>query len=278
MKYTLFILLMISNFFSHAQVCFPSFNFDKVLFQKKLADFRSEPSLPPITPLEKHVPSEDSSAEVPQFMKDAFRQLVLYAFGKSDTIKLKACLECSDFVSVYQANAVFYPPKELENIKKDFPNNWQAVIRFILAHELAHMIHEKITLTSLDGKSPQGNISLIRYSPEMDFQRLKQTYESKAIYFSLTRFSKSHLEVDGIAILLLQNLGFDGLTPAIEWRKLSAKESKFFGRIDTYRRLFGIYNSFFSTSSAQLSCPKMSENEEVNFWLQLPEGITPFFE
>lgn len=275
MKYKLISFLLVVNFYSNGNTCFPAVNFNKIIFQQQLDEFIKEPSLPEVVPLEDEIPSEDVSFLAPQHLKDDFEIIVKYAFGRNDTIKLKACGDCGDFISVYQDKAIYYSPKELDILKQDFPRSWRAITRFILAHEIAHMIHEKMTLVNPNGKSPQGNTSLIRYTPEMDFKKLVRQFGSEAIYHKLVRGSKSQLEVDGIALLLLKNLGIDAREEALEWRLKNAKESKYFFRIDSYLRVLSLKYNFYDAKRPE--CSNMNEEQEVYFWANLPEGIEPDF-
>ncbi len=128
---------------------------------------------------------------------------------------MKACAQaCGGASAVTQAQLVFIEPSHIQDTIKRYPTSWRSVIRFLLAHELAHFIHEAISLKQPNGLSPQNHVPLLRAHEATNFQKLNERFGPEAIERLIIRTSKSHREVDGLALIILEEMGFHD-APAI---------------------------------------------------------------
>lgn len=205
------------------------------------------------------------------FPKLRFSILVKYLFGEKEQVFLKPCIECGDFKAVYQVKTVFVDTKAIPVLKNKFPNEWRQLVRFFIAHELSHFVHEKITLLESGGLSPQGNYTLVRESPFNNFPEMLKKDGPNGIFRFVVRSSKSHLEVDGLALIALMNLGFNDVEPAYRWLKMNSDKSISLFRIDTSRRAEGIRSAFVLPQGRDSQqCSDLQEDAEIDYWINLP--------
>jgi len=122
-------------------------------------------------------------------------KLFLQLFDKIDNdstyqIKLKNCSFESHFVSWVETSSVYYDDSSVDDIFKIFgKNKGDQILTLILAHEIAHFIHEFVTQEKVSGKRGLSlNGTIARYQ----FSHLEKDYEGKT-YSESFKFNEDFL-------------------------------------------------------------------------------------
>jgi hypothetical protein len=145
-----------------------------------------------------------ASFSVPQRLQKIFDQIQNFIYGRTDLIRLRTCNECR---AVSDANRMtIYVDLDF------FKDLSDARATFILSHELSHFTLDYMTLLSVDGLSPNGNIPLLRktfgdYVNIAQYIKMNTAEQRKEMdrYFSLA--SPAHAEVDLLAIITQKKMG-----------------------------------------------------------------------
>lgn len=250
-----------------AQNCLDGY-FDKRKFSAAIKTFKETPLIPDFTPADKSIPKTDENGYIPLEVKVDFHRIQKHLFGGKYPFALKACVSaCGGAAAVIQAQSVFIEPSRIQDTIKKYPTSWRSVIRFLLAHELAHFVHEAISLNQPNGLSPQNHAPLLREHEATNFQKLRERFGPQAIERLIIRTSKSHREVDGIALIILEEMGFRDAEAAYHESKDKVENSGSYALIDTMTRAESIKKWFIESSDHEnRDCQPMTEDEELIYW------------
>lgn len=253
-----------------AELC--NFKFNPRLFSAPLEQFLAKPFFPVVDPLDDKIPTPASSeVTMPKQVADDFYQIQKFIFGNEDTVKLRLCAHC-DATTIVQEKSVYIEPKYFEDLKINFPVHWRMIGRFIVAHELSHFIHEAITLRTSNGLSPQNNVPLLRKSENLNWNKMLLEYKSDATMHYIYRSSKSHSEVDGIAIMVLNKMGYDSASAAYNRQPLKS-DSSIMG--DAEVRAYSIKSAFLEPEANDQHCITADEDQVVRLWTERMKEMFP---
>lgn len=242
--------------------------FDKKGFSEAIQEFKKNPVIPKIIPRVKSIPETDLDGHIPMEVIVDFYRIQKHIFSGVQPFSLKACRgSCGGASAVIQASSVFIEPSYIQDNMRRYPSNWRSVIRFLLAHEIAHFIHEIITLKSQNGLSPQNHIPLLREFEANNFDNLRKVYGNQAIERFTIRASKSHREVDGIALIILEEMGYRDTKAAYQYSYDKMVDSASVALIDTTTRAESIKKNFIDNQVySNKKCEFISEDEEFLLW------------
>lgn len=167
--------------------------------------------LPPL----KANPNEDiilSSDPFPSIVHDIFNRIQTFVF-KSKHISLKACDGCQA-VADAATMSVYLEPIFIRKLQTDFGQDAEALLAFIIAHELSHFTYDYLIIMSSDGLSPNGNIPLLTKSmfDFVDFNQfiaLTPDQQFAEMNKYLMKSAPAHSEVDLLGILTLEKMGMN---------------------------------------------------------------------
>lgn len=242
----------------------------KAIYAHTIAEYRKERVVPTVDPIDDSLPDQDTKATpIDPKVVDEFKKIQKYIYGNDTTIMLKKCNHC-DAEAILKDKSIYIENKFIDQLKKDYPKSWLSIVRYTLAHEFSHIIHEHVTRKNPNKISPLGYYPRLSKCDQLDVKEIQKepgNTEYTAQVRIIVRSANNHSEIDGLGLTILEQMGYSDAPAAYHYTKDSLFPKRDLLNIETELRRDLIQSDFVDpTSAASKVCEGKTEDEIVREW------------